>query len=142
MNNCLSKKGDIATLIVRLIVGGIFIFSGWMKVRDMVGTIGFFGQAGIPSYLAYVVSYGELIGGILIVLGLWTCLASAFLSIIMIVAIYLGRAGGFQAYSLPLATLAGLVSLVGSCGGKYALSSFCKAGCCKGMCSTEEAPKI
>ena len=125
MDKTSNMKADIATLIVRIIVGGIFIYSGWAKVSDMASTIGFFEKLGIPTFITYFVSYAELIGGVLVLLGLWTCLVSALLAIFMIVAVYLMRDGGLMAFGLPLMTLAGLVSLIGSCGGKYSLSSCC-----------------
>ena len=125
MNNIIKNRSDIALLLVRFIVGGIFIYAGWEKVSNMAGTIGFFAGMGIPSFLAYFVSYAELIGGVLLFLGLGTCVLASLLSVIMIVAIWLVRAGGFMAFGLPLATLAGLIALIGLCGGKYSLKSCC-----------------
>jgi len=135
-------RKDISALIVRLIIGGIFIAAGWMKVSDMAGTLVFFAQLGIPAFLTYAVAYLELIGGVFIVLGLWTCLSSAVLAIIMIVAVALSAKGGLQAYGYPLVTLAGLVSLVGSCGGKFSVLGCSKCGSCKtcSTCSSEDKP--
>lgn len=110
--------------------------SGWAKVSDMASTVGFFAQIGIPAFLAYVVGYVELIGGIMIVLGLWTCLVAMILSVIMVFAIWFTRSGGFMGVALPLATLGGLVALVGVCGGKYAIKCSCgDSGCC-GSCDS------
>lgn len=130
------KRSDITTLIVRIIVGGVFIFAGWMKVSNMAGTIGFFGTLGIPAFLAYIVSYAELLGGILIVLGMWTCIASSVLVVIMLGAMWFTRAAGVQGLLYPLVTLAGLVSLMGSCGGKYSVK---KCDCCE---VKADAPKM
>ncbi|MEK7607811.1 MAG: DoxX family protein [Patescibacteria group bacterium] len=112
---------NLAVLIVRLIIGGIFITTGWMKVSDMAATIDFFGGMSIPAFLAYIVSYAELIGGVLIVLGLWTEIATGVLAIVMLVAIYYVRSMGFQGFMGPLAVLAGLVSLLASGAGSYAV---------------------
>lgn len=120
-------RKDITALVARLIIGGIFITAGYLKIMEMEGTIAFFGQLGVPAFLAYIVTYAELIGGVFLVLGLWTCIPAAVLSIIMLAAIYLSFEGGFQAYSYPLVVLAGLVALIGSCGGRYSLAG-CK-GC-------------
>ena len=128
MNNKVSNlKTDSALLIVRLIIGAIFIFAGWMKVTDMAGTVGMFNSMHIPVFLTYIVSYGELIGGILLVLGLWTCLASAFLFIIMAVAIYITSSNGFGAIMTPLATLAGTVATFGLGAGKYSIDGCMKS---------------
>lgn len=121
MNTFMAKRPNLALLVVRIIIGGIFIFSGWMKVSDMAQTLGFFSSLHIPAFLTYIVAYGELLGGILLVLGLWTCLVSAFLSIIMIVAIFLTIPMGPSGYMTPLATLAGLIALLGNGAGKFAI---------------------
>lgn len=143
-------RKDISALIVRLIIGGIFIAAGIMKLSAMggdMGTIAFFAKIGLPAFVAYLVAYVELIGGAFVVLGLWTCISAIPLAVIMLVAISLTYKMGIQGFGYPLVTLAGLVSLIGSCGGKYSLS-LCgpcgKGGMCK-TCSVdkkEEAPKM
>lgn len=107
------QKGWVA-LIARVIVGVIFIAAGWMKVAAMAATIGYFAQTGIPAFFAYVVGYAELIGGVFLVLGLWTCLTSAVLSVIMIFAVGYTYKGGFQVYMTPLITLAALLGVKAS----------------------------
>ena len=114
-----TQKKDILLLIVRLIIGGVFILAGWMKVSAMAQTIVSFGTMGIPAFLAYLVSYAELIGGVLLVLGIYSCIASAVLSIIMIVAVYFTYPGGMQMFGTPLATLAALLGLLASGAGNY-----------------------
>jgi putative oxidoreductase len=138
-------RKDISSLVVRLIIGGIFIAAGWMKVSDMASTLGFFNSLGISAFLTYAVSYLELIGGVAIVLGAWTCISSAVLAVIMIVAVVITYKGGLQAYGYPLVTLAGLVSLIGSCGGKFSVLKC--GGCdscskCGGEEKMVEAPKM
>jgi len=137
MKKCSHGRADISLLITRLIIGGIFIATGWMKVSDMASTVGFFDQLGIPVFLAYAVGYVELIGGIMIVLGLWTCLVAMILSVVMVFAIWFTKGMGFQGFSMPLVTLAGLVALVGVCGGKYSIKCSCAGFCssCSGGCS-------
>lgn len=84
------KYNDILILISRLIIGGIFLYSGWVKVSDMATTVGYFSQMNIPVFLAYVISYAELLGGLGLILGLWSELASLGLLIIMVGAVYFG----------------------------------------------------
>lgn len=131
MHHSCHKYRDVAMLLTRLIVGGIFIYSGWLKVADMGATVGFFAQMGIPALLAYTVAYLELIGGVMLVLGLYTCLAAAVLAVIMLFAIWYTRGMGFQGFATPLATLAALLALFGVCGGKYSLKS-CRGSSCGG----------
>lgn len=115
------KKRNWTLLVVRLILGGIFIVAGWAKVADMASTVGFFATLGIPAFLAYVVGYLELIGGILLVLGICTEKSAAVLALIMIVAVWLTMPGGFQMFSTPLSVLAGLLSLMASGPGAYSV---------------------
>jgi putative oxidoreductase len=110
---------DFALLIARLIIGGIFIYAGWMKVVDIQTTVGIFNSLNIPSFFTYLVSYGELIGGILLALGICTSFVSLFLSTIMIVAVFLSRMGGMEMFGTPLVILAGLISIWGNGAGKY-----------------------
>jgi putative oxidoreductase len=138
-------RKDISSLVVRLIIGGIFIAAGWMKVSNMEQTLGFFSSLGIPAFLTYAVSYLELIGGVAIVLGAWTCISAAVLAVIMAVAALITYKGGLQAYGYPLVTLAALISLTGSCGGKFSVLACGSCGSC-GKCGGEdkagEAPKM
>lgn len=135
----MKNRKDIGLLVARIIVGGIFIFAGWVKVSDMASTVGFFGQMGFSPFWAYLTSYAELIGGVLIALGLWTCLASVVLSIVMIVAAYVSYKGmGLQGMVGPLSLLAPLVVFATSCGGKYSVK---KCDCCEKLCAPKsDAP--
>lgn len=106
-------RADIALLITRLLIGGIFISAGWMKITTMGETVAMFSAMHIPAFLTYMVAYGEFIGGILLVLGVWTTCVSVYLGIIMIVAIWLTYKMGPSVVNLAIATLAGLVALFG-----------------------------
>lgn len=79
---------DLGILFVRLAVGIVFIYAGWMKVSNMPQVLEGFASIGIPAFLTYIVAYSEFIGGILMILGLFTRYAGAILAIIMVVAIW------------------------------------------------------
>jgi len=132
----MKNRKDIGLLVARLIVGGIFIAAGWMKVSDMTTTVANFSGMGFGAFWAYLASYAELIGGVLVVLGLWTCLASVVLAIVMIVAAYASRSMGFAGMMTPIAILASLVVLATSCGGKYTVK---KCNCCEKTCNVSES---
>lgn len=138
MKNQIKMRPDVALLITRLIVGGIFVYSGWLKVFDMAGTVAMFDQIGIMAPLTYIVSYGELIAGLMLMLGLWTEFAALFLTIVMLVAFYLTRNFGFEVFGLPLATLSGVLVILGCGPGKYKMKEMCGGhyicrGGCKGV---------
>lgn len=111
-----------ATLFVtRIILAVIFIFAGWLKVSNLGPTILSFSQLGIPGFLTTIVAYGEFIGGILLLLGLFVEVTAIFLSVIMIVAAYLTLSAGPMAFGFPLATLAALIALTGNGAGSFAV---------------------
>jgi uncharacterized membrane protein YphA (DoxX/SURF4 family) len=78
-----------ATLLVRLAVGGVFLSSGLVKfLFDNQGP-GRFAKIGLPSatQLAYFVGGVEVLGGALLILGLFVRLAAVPLIIDMVVAL-------------------------------------------------------
>jgi putative oxidoreductase len=95
----------LAPLLGRMSVGLLFVSTGWGKVHDIPKVTHFFQELGIPApgFHAVVVGYSELVCGSLLVLGLFTRLATAPLIISMIVAILTAK----------LSELHGLFDLVG-----------------------------
>lgn len=99
--------------LLRVVLGGIFLVHGYTKVFTMGvdAVASFFASVGIPAaaFVATVVSYGELIAGVLIILGIFTHWAAKFASIVLIGAIYFVHwqnganvaAGGYE-YALML----------------------------------------
>jgi putative oxidoreductase len=85
----------LAPLLGRLAVGLLFVSTGWGKVHDIPKVTHFFDTLGIPApgLNAVVVSYTELIGGSLLVVGLVTRLAAIPLIVSMIVAILTAKRG-------------------------------------------------
>lgn len=75
--------------LARFVLGWIFIWSGWGKLHHLDRIIEYFGQLGIPhpELQAPFVSGTEFVCGTLILLGLFTRLASVPLTIVMFVAI-------------------------------------------------------
>ena len=84
------------------------IAHGWQKIAShLTGIMGALGHLGIPPWMAYVVTAAEFGGGILIVLGFLTRVASIAILVDMLVAIFkvhlkngLVGQGGFE---FPLA---------------------------------------
>ena len=78
----------IGPLAVRLIVGFAFILTGKGKLGDLDKVTGFFTDLHIPFPHANAVFVGtvELVGGLLLVIGLGTRIAALFLSATMAVA--------------------------------------------------------
>lgn len=79
----------LGPLVARITVGWVFLWAGWGKLDAMPQVIENFRGWGVPSpeILAPFVSGLEFVGGILLLLGLFTRLFAAPLIVVMIVAI-------------------------------------------------------
>jgi putative oxidoreductase len=94
---------DYAEAILRIGLGGILIPHGCQKLFGMFGGMGLSGNAALFDRIGYspgmfwgtLVGCTELIGGILLILGLFTRFAAAAVLIFMIVAVKFTSAKGF-----------------------------------------------
>jgi len=91
----LERVAWLAPLLGRFAVGLLFVSTGWGKVHDILKVTHFFEALRIPAPAlnAVVVSYTELIGGSLLVVGLFTRLAAIPLIVSMVVAILTAKVG-------------------------------------------------
>lgn len=89
LRNHLNRFQWLSLLLVRAVIAFIFIQAGWGKLNHLSGVINYFDSLGIPlaSIQAPMVATLEFIGGLLILSGIWTRLASLLLWPIMVVAI-------------------------------------------------------
>jgi putative oxidoreductase len=130
MESWLSKQGAWAPVVLRVVIGIIFAVHGYQKLALMgVGNVAeFFGGAGIPLPLVsdWIVTLVELLGGIALILGLYTRWVSIPLAIIMLVALLMVHVpngffvseGGFE---FVFILLAGLVALAFLGAGPFSL---------------------
>lgn len=117
------KCTNIGMLIIRILVGGLFVFSGYMKVKDIGATVDMFGAMNLPVIVTYLVSYGELGFGILLLLGYWTRLSALVLTVIIIGAIYFTLPLGLGMATMPIVTLILLIVILKNGAGKYKIPS-------------------
>jgi putative oxidoreductase len=82
-------------LVGRITVGVVFIGTGWTKLHHLPPIIQNFTALGIPApeILTPFVSGVEFVGGLLLLIGLFTRLTAVPLMIVMVVAIILARLG-------------------------------------------------
>ncbi|MEA1918320.1 MAG: DoxX family protein [Campylobacterota bacterium] len=84
------RDTDLASLLLRLLVGGMLLFHGFHKVIHGIGGIKIMLQgAHLPEFLAYGVFVGELIAPLLLILGLYSRIGALIVIINMMMAIYL-----------------------------------------------------
>ena len=78
---------SIALLLLRLIVGTAFVLHGWGKIQNPLGWMG--PEATIPGFFQFLAAISEFGGGIALIVGLLTPLASLGIGSTMTVAVYL-----------------------------------------------------
>jgi putative oxidoreductase len=85
----LGRFSWVGPLALRLSLGAVFLGTGWGKLHNLAGVRSFFTELGIPfpAAQAAMVSGIELVGGTLILLGLFTRFAALPLMATMTVAI-------------------------------------------------------
>ena len=94
-----TRTAPFAAFLLRVSLGALFLAHAGLKffVFTPAGTAAFFGSVGLPPALAYVTIAAEVIGGVALILGLWTRYAAVLLTPILLGAIFTvhGSAGFF-----------------------------------------------
>jgi putative oxidoreductase len=85
-----TRTAPYAALLLRLTLGLLFLAHASLKlfVFTPPGTAKFFGSVGLPGELAYVVIAAEVLGGIALVLGIWTRVVAIAATPILLGAIF------------------------------------------------------
>ena len=105
-------------LLLRLCLGITFLAHGLQKISGFAGIVKFFASLGLPTVAVYLVTGIETIGGIALILGLFTRIAAAAISFVMLGAIFtvklsMGFVGGYE-FELSLLISAIALALSGS----------------------------
>lgn len=132
----MENKYEVSTLILRLVLGISFFVHGLVKFQGgMENTVGWFDSIGLPGFLAYGVALVEVVGGIALILGLFTRIVSFIFVLLMVGAVikvklaagFLGN-GQSAGYELDLAFMAMAVSIAITGSKAYALDSIIGKG--------------
>jgi len=101
----------LAPLAVRIVVGSVFLETGWLKLNALPRMIQNFRDWGIPApeILTPLASGIEFVGGLLLLVGLLTRFAAVPMMIVMVVAIVSAKLGELA----PLGAWDYLVNLLG-----------------------------
>lgn len=84
-----NRNTSTASLLLRLLIGVLFAYSGWEKLGDMAGTIKGFAALGIGPSLTVFTSWVELVAGVLIILGILIKPSAVAIAVIMAVAMFI-----------------------------------------------------
>lgn len=128
---------DLGILVIRLVIGVLFIghgsqkLFGWFGGHGLQGTGGWFDSIGIKPGVTMALFAGlvEVVGGAMFALGFLTPLAAIMIAGTMIISIakvhgsngLWAQANGYE-YNLTLLAVAVGIALIGP--GQYALDSF------------------
>ena len=85
---------DIVDVIGRVLLAALFIEDGWTVIHNYAATADYVAQHGVPAVLLPLALATQLVGGVLVILGLWTRLAALALG-----AFCLSTAIMFHAFS-------------------------------------------
>lgn len=126
-----SPRLDLALMLLRVVIGAIFIAHGFQKLFmfTLPGTTGAFADMGVPlpALAAPLVAFVELVGGAALVAGLLTRVVAPLLALNMLGAILLVHlsAGFFGpgGVEFPLALLAASAALALTGAGRYSLDA-------------------
>ena len=128
MRRLLPINTDLALLLLRVVLGMIMIYHGWPKLTNLAGTIDFMAGMGVPApaVAAIFATVAEFVGGLLMLLGVFTDIAGLMFTIDMLGAItFVHAKNGFSVakggveWPLLLVASALAIALAGS--GRYAV---------------------
>ncbi len=129
-NSSHTQPADLGALVLRVSLGVMYIAHSLLLkyfVFTLPGTAQFFASLGLPPVLAYVVFWSELIGGVLLVLGIWPRAVALALVPVLVGALWthagngwvFSAANGGWEYPLFLIVVSAVQALIGD--GAYAL---------------------
>jgi putative oxidoreductase len=77
---------DFLILLARLLIGWIYVQSGWGKLMNISGFVATMPRRGLPEFLGYIAPFVEFIGGLCILLGFATRYSALLILLFTIIA--------------------------------------------------------
>ena len=79
---------DVGKLLLRVLVGGLLLLHGFHKLVNGPGDVtSILSAHGVPGFLAYAVYLGEVVGPVLMLLGVYTRIGALLVVADMLVAV-------------------------------------------------------
>jgi putative oxidoreductase len=123
-----SSSQNAALLAGRILLALIFVISGFGKLTNVTGTIGYMEAMGVPGILVWPTIVVELLGGLAIIAGFQTTLVSLALAVFTLLAALLfhrqlGDQMQFINFMKNLAIAGGFLALSASGPGLWSLDA-------------------
>ena len=83
-----AQSQDVLLLLGRVLLGWIFVQSGWRKLMDIPAFVATMPRRGLPDVLGYVAPPVEFVGGLLILFGVATRYAALLILLFTIIATF------------------------------------------------------
>ena len=79
---------DFLLLVARVLMGWIFVSSGWNKLMDIPGFVKTMPRRDLPEFLGYVAPPVEFVGGVFLLVGFATRYTSLVILLFLIIATF------------------------------------------------------
>ena len=117
-----TRNRALGLLLIRLGTGLVFFMHGWSKVNNLPGVQGMFLHMGLGGPTGIFIAYLEVIGGLALILGIFTRLFGVLFAIEMLVAIFVtGGFNGYQQHELELFLALDSLGVAFAGSGQYSL---------------------
>lgn len=127
---------DLGILLLRIGLGGLFLYHGWTKLAAMDGTIAYFASIGYGAFLTWLVAIVETVGGAAILLGVFQGPAAIALAIQMLVIVFdMKWSKGYAAFEFDLVLAFLLVGLALIGRGRYSVLKGSCRSCTEKTCA-------
>jgi len=123
-----TKLNDITNWGIRASIGVVFIVQGSGKFNS--GFANMLGNMGIPVEMQIPIALAEVIGGILLIVGVLNRISASLLAIIMLGAIFVVKGAsnltGNGGYAIDLLILAGVLMVITAGPGRISIAHIVK----------------
>ena len=130
---------DVVILVARIMIGLIFVMSGWPKLMNFSATVAGIAKRGVPEFLAYLAPPVEFFGGLAIMLGLFTEAAAILMVVFTIIATLTSHrywefsdAAQYRAQNTNfwknVTMMGGMLLLFVTAGGRYSIDALFRRG--------------
>jgi putative oxidoreductase len=131
-----ARSSDGILLVVRVLIGWLFLTSGWAKLMNMSGAVSYLTNLHVPNpnFWVWPAMAGEILIGVTLILGIATRYASLFTFIYLIIATALAHryweypaaqvGNQYAHFSKNLALMGGALALYLTGAGRFSLDNW------------------